>query len=313
MPIRTQNDLPAKAILENENIFVMDENRASTQNIRPLEILILNLMPLKEETEVQILRVLSNTPIQLNISFLQMATYTSTHTSASHLNKFYQTFDEVKGRKYDGMIITGAPIEHLDFEKVDYWDELAHIMEWTKDHVTSTFHICWGAQAGLYYHYGIRKEELPAKLSGVYSHHVLNRKFTLLRGFDDVFLAPHSHYTRPVPEDIRAHKELVVLATSEEAGDLLIATEDGKQIFVLGHLEYDRMTLDSEYKRDMERGLNPSIPYNYYPGDDPNNKPELTWRATSNCLYSNWLNYYVYQITPFELEGVTDYPTNYGL
>lgn len=301
MPIRTQNDLPAKAVLENENIFVMDENRALSQNIRPLEILILNLMPLKEDTEVQLLRALSNTPLQINITFLQTASYTSTHTAASHLNQFYEVFEDVKSKRYDGMIITGAPVEQLKFEDVDYWNELVQIMEWTKTNVTSTFHICWGAQAGLYYHYGVRKIMLEEKLSGVYVHKVLNRKNPLVRGFDDVFLAPHSRYTASSPEDIRNNPELIVLAQSEEAGDLLVMNRDGSQIFVLGHLEYDRLTLDKEYKRDRDKGLSPNIPKNYYTDDNTEIRPYLTWRATSNCLYSNWLNYFVYQITPYRL------------
>ena len=301
MPIRTQNDLPAKAVLENENIFVMDENRALSQNIRPLEILILNLMPLKEDTEVQLLRALSNTPLQINITFLQTASYTSTHTAASHLNQFYEVFEDVKSKRYDGMIITGAPVEQLKFEDVDYWNELVQIMEWTKTNVTSTFHICWGAQAGLYYHYGVRKIMLEEKLSGVYVHKVLNRKNPLVRGFDDVFLAPHSRYTASSPEDIRNNPELIVLAQSEEAGDLLVMNRDGSQIFVLGHLEYDRLTLDKEYKRDRDKGLSPNIPKNYYTDDNTEIRPYLTWRATSNCLYSNWLNYFVYQITPYIL------------
>ncbi len=301
MPIRTQNNLPAKAVLENENIFVMDEERAITQNIRPLEILILNLMPLKEDTEVQLLRVLSNTPLQINITFLQTASYVSTHTAASHLNQFYLTFEDVKNKRYDGMIITGAPIEHLEFEQVDYWDELTSIMDWTKTNVTSTFHICWGAQAGLYYHFGVRKIWLDKKISGVYLHKVLNRKNPLVRGFDDVFMAPHSRHTASSPDDIRKCKDLMILATSDQAGDLLIMKNDGSQIFVLGHLEYDRLTLDSEYKRDLAKGLNPEIPENYYTDDNIEIRPNLTWRATSNCLYSNWLNYFVYQITPYIL------------
>ena len=301
MPIRTQNNLPAKAVLENENIFVMDEDRAISQNIRPLEILILNLMPLKEDTEVQLLRALSNTPLQINITFLQTATYVSTHTAASHLNQFYLTFDHVKNRRFDGMIITGAPIEHLDFEQVDYWNELTEIMDWTKTNVTSTFHICWGAQAGLYYHFGVRKVWLDEKISGVYLHRVLNRKNPLVRGFDDVFMAPHSRHTASSPEDIRKCDDLVILATSDEVGDLLVMKKDGSQIFVLGHLEYDRLTLDSEYKRDLAKGLNPKIPDNYYTDNDTQIRPYLTWRATSNCLYSNWLNYFVYQITPYIL------------
>ncbi len=301
MPIRTQNNLPAKAVLENENIFVMDEDRAISQNIRPLEILILNLMPLKEDTEVQLLRALSNTPLQINITFLQTATYVSTHTAASHLNQFYLTFDNVKNRRFDGMIITGAPIEHLDFEQVDYWNELTEIMDWTKTNVTSTFHICWGAQAGLYYHFGVRKVWLDEKISGVYLHRVLNRKNPLVRGFDDVFMAPHSRHTASSPEDIRKCDDLVILATSDEVGDLLVMKKDGSQIFVLGHLEYDRLTLDREYKRDLAKGLNPRIPDNYYTDNDTQIRPYLTWRATSNCLYSNWLNYFVYQITPYIL------------
>lgn len=301
MPIRTQNNLPAKAVLENENIFVMDEDRAISQNIRPLEILILNLMPLKEDTEVQLLRALSNTPLQINITFLQTATYVSTHTAASHLNQFYLTFDNVKNRRFDGMIITGAPIEHLDFEQVDYWNELTEIMDWTKTNVTSTFHICWGAQAGLYYHFGVRKVWLDEKISGVYLHRVLNRKNPLVRGFDDVFMAPHSRHTASSPEDIRKCDDLVILATSDEVGDLLVMKKDGSQIFVLGHLEYDRLTLDREYKRDLAKGLNPKIPDNYYTDNDTQIRPYLTWMATSNCLYSNWLNYFVYQITPYIL------------
>ena len=301
MPIRTQNNLPAKAVLENENIFVMDEDRAISQNIRPLEILILNLMPLKEDTEVQLLRALSNTPLQINITFLQTATYVSTHTAASHLNQFYLTFDHVKNRRFDGMIITGAPIEHLDFEQVGYWNELTEIMDWTKTNVTSTFHICWGAQAGLYYHFGVRKVWLDEKISGVYLHRVLNRRNPLVRGFDDVFMAPHSRHTASSPEDIRKCDDLVILATSDEVGDLLVMKKDGSQIFVLGHLEYDRLTLDREYKRDLAKGLNPKIPDNYYTDNDTQIRPYLTWRATSNCLYSNWLNYFVYQITPYIL------------
>lgn len=301
MPIRTQNNLPAKAILENENIFVMDEERALAQDIRPLEIVILNLMPLKEDTEVQILRAMSNTPLQIDITFLQTATYTSKHTAASHLNQFYLTFDEIKHKKFDGMIITGAPIEHMEFEEVEYWRELTEIMDWTKTNVTSTFHICWGAQAGLYYHYGVRKVWLPKKISGVYEHKVLNRRIPLVRGFDDVFLAPHSRHTESSQEDIRNNQDLIVLAESEEVGDLLVVNKDGSQIFVLGHLEYDRLTLDKEYKRDLDKGINPEIPHNYYTNDDVTIRPNLTWRATSNCLYSNWLNYYVYQITPYLL------------
>ncbi len=301
MPIRTQNNLPAKAVLENENIFVMDEERAISQDIRPLEIVILNLMPLKEDTEVQILRALSNTPLQIDITFLQTATYTSKHTAQSHLNQFYLTFDEIKDKKFDGMIITGAPIEHMEFEEVEYWQELTKIMDWTKTNVTSTFHICWGAQAGLYYHYGVKKIWLPEKISGIYEHNVLNRRIPLVRGFDDVFVAPHSRHTESSREDIRACEDLVILAESEQVGDLLVMNKDGSQVFVLGHLEYDRLTLDKEYKRDLDKGINPAIPENYYLNGDITIRPNLTWRATSNCLYSNWLNYYVYQMTPYLL------------
>lgn len=301
MPIRTQNDLPAKAVLENENIFVMDEERAISQEIRPLEIVILNLMPLKEDTEVQLLRALSNTPLQINITFLQTESYVSTHTAASHLNQFYETFDEIKDKNFDGMIITGAPVELMEFEEVDYWPELCTIMEWSKQHVTSTFHICWGAQAGLYYHFGVKKIVLEEKVSGVFMHKVLNRKNPLVRGFDDIFMAPHSRNTECSRDDIRNNEDLIVLAESDEVGDLLVMKKDGSQIFVLGHLEYDRLTLDSEYKRDIGRGLNPNIPKNYYSNDDTTVRPYLTWRATSNCLYSNWLNYFVYQITPYVL------------
>lgn len=304
MPIRTQNDLPAKAVLENENIFVMDEKRAGSQMIRPLEIVILNLMPLKEDTEVQLLRALSNTPIQINITFLQTATHVGTHTAASHLNKFYQTFDEIKDNKYDGMIITGAPVEQFDFEQVDYWGEVAGIMEWTRTNVFSTLHICWGAQAGLYYHYGVRKIWLDEKVSGVYLHKVLNRKNQLMRGFDDIFYAPHSRHTASSAEDIRKHPELEVLAVSEQVGDLIVINNDGSQVFVLGHLEYDRMTLDKEYKRDLAKGLNPKIPENYYENDDVTRRPYLTWRAASNCLYSNWINYFVYQTTPYDITKI---------
>ena len=302
MPIKIQGDLPAKKILETENIFVMDEKRAMSQDIRPLKIIIANLMPLKEDTELQLLRELSNTPLQVDVTFLMMDTHISKTTPASHINKFYSSFSEIKDHKFDGMIITGAPIEHLEFDEVDYWDELKEIMEWSKTHVTSTLHICWGAQAGLYYHYGIKKYQLKQKLSGIYKHKVLHRKTPIVRGFDDVFYAPHSRHTGVKSAEIEANPHLTILAKSKEAGVLLVLADDGKQIFVLGHLEYDRLTLDKEYKRDLAKGLNPQIPVNYYEDDDPKNKPELTWRSTSNCLYSNWLNYYVYQATPYELE-----------
>ncbi len=301
MPIRIQNDLPAKEILENENIFVMDEDRAIHQDIRPLKVIILNLMPIKEDTELQILRLLSNSPLQSDLTFLQMKSHVSKNTSASHLNKFYCYFDEIKNQKFDGMIITGAPVEQIEFEEVDYWEELCRIMEWSKTNVTSTFHICWGAQAGLYYHFGLKKHMLPKKLSGIYKHKVMKRKEPLVRGFDDEFYAPHSRYTEVSAEDIHNCPALKVVAESEEAGVYLCLTEDGKQIFVTGHSEYDRYTLDYEYKRDLGKGINPDIPVNYYPDDNPENKPLLLWRSHSMNLYTNWLNYYVYQVTPYEL------------
>ncbi len=300
MPIKTQNDLPAKETLERENIFVMDENRAMHQDIRPLQICILNLMPLKEDTELQLLRALSNTPLQVDVTFMRMSTHVSNNTSANHLNKFYNTFDELKENTYDGLIITGAPVENMAFEEVDYWQELCQVMEWSKENVTSTFHICWGAQAGVYYHFGLNKVLLPEKLFGVYKHKVNNRKIPLVRGFDDYFYAPHSRHTAVTSEDIHNCEKLIVLAESDEAGVLLCMTPDGKQIFVMGHLEYDRMTLDQEYKRDLSKGLPIHLPQNYYPNDDPDERPNLQWRATSNILYTNWLNYYVYQDTPYE-------------
>ena len=306
MPIKIQSDLPAKAELEEENIFVMDENRAISQNIRPLEIIVLNLMPIKQDTELQLLRGLSNTPLQIDVTFLQMSSHVSKNTSASHIKKFYQTFEEVKNNNYDGMIITGAPVEKLDFEEVNYWDELTTVMEWSKKHVTSTIHICWGAQAGLYYHYGIKKELLPRKLSGVYKHRVMNRKEPLVRGFDDVFMAPHSRYTQASRQQIIDNPRLKVLADSDEAGIYIVLGDGGKEIFVMGHPEYDRLTLDQEYKRDIDKGIEPELPVNYYPDDDCNRKPMLSWRSHANNLYTNWLNYYVYQITPYDLNESYD-------
>lgn len=301
MPIRIQNDLPAKEILENENIFVMDEDRAIHQDIRPLKVIILNVMPLKEETELQLLRLLSNSPLQTDVTFLTMRSHVSLNTSASHLNKFYSYFDEIKDQKFDGLIITGAPVEQIEYEEVDYWEELCSIMEWSKNNVTSTLHICWGAQAGLYYHFGLQKKMLPKKLSGIYLHRVMKRKEPLVRGFDDEFYAPHSRYTEVPAEDIHNCSALKVVAESDEAGVFLCLTEDGRQIFVMGHPEYDRYTLDSEYKRDTLKGINPEIPINYYPENNPENKPLMLWRSHSMLIYSNWLNYYVYQVTPYEL------------
>ena len=304
MPIKVQNDLPAKEILENENIFVMDETRSIHQDVRPLEIGILNLMPVKQDTELQLLRALSNTPLQVDITFVNMKSHVSQNTAANHINKFYTTFDEIKDKKFDGFIITGAPVEKMEFEEVDYWEELTEIMEWTKTNVYSSFHICWGAQAGLYYHFGVNKILLDKKISGVYKHKVLNRKIPLVRGFDDVFLSPLSRNTAVDEEKIIDSEELVVLAYSDEVGSLIVMKKDGSQIFVLGHLEYDRLTLDNEYKRDLGKGLNPDIPVNYYTDSDPTIRPYLTWRATSNCLYSNWLNYFVYQTTPYDIKSI---------
>jgi homoserine O-succinyltransferase len=301
MPIRIQSDLPAKKILEDENIFIMDETRAMHQDIRPLKIAILNLMPIKEDTEVQLLRSLSNTPLQVDITFLTTGSYTGTHTPTSHLDQFYLTFEDIKYKKFDGLIITGAPVELMEFEEVNYWEELKQIMEWSKTNVTSTLHICWGAQAGLYYHYGIHKQLLDKKMFGIFEHRVLKRKEPFVRGFDDIFYAPHSRYTTVSKEDIRQCEELTILAESEEAGIFIVIAREGKQIFVMGHPEYDRVTLDKEYKRDVNKGLDIELPRNYYPGDKPELKPNLVWRAHANAMYTNWLNYYVYQVTPYEL------------
>lgn len=300
MPVKVSNFLPAKKILEEENIFVMDESRAMTQDIRPLRIAVLNLMPLKEDTELQLLRSFSNTPLQIEVTFLTTASYVGTNTPLSHLEQFYMTFEDVKEKKFDGLIITGAPVEQMEFEDVAYWEELKQIMDWSETNVTSTLHICWGAQAGLFHHYGVHKEMLPAKLSGVYSHRVLNRKEPLVRGFDDEFYAPHSRYTGISKEDVEKSGKFTVLAESDEAGYFILLAEGGKNIFVLGHPEYDRLTLDKEYKRDVAKGINPDIPVNYYPDNNPEKKPLLMWRSHANALYSNWLNYYVYQNTPYE-------------
>lgn len=302
MPIKVQSELPAKKVLQDENIFIMDEGRAVHQDIRPLRIAILNLMPLKEDTEVQILRSLSNTPLQVDITFLSTGTYVGKNTASSHLDQFYLTFDDIKHLKFDGLIITGAPVEQMEFEEVTYWEELKTIMEWSKTNVTSTFHICWGAQAGLYYHYGIPKISLEEKLFGVYKHHVLNRKIPLIRGFDDVFYAPHSRYTTVSKEEILKKPELTVLAESKEAGVFIVIAKDGRQVFVTGHPEYDRTTLDKEYKRDVDKGLDIDLPENYYTDGLTYVRPELTWRSHANALYTNWLNYYVYQVTPYDLD-----------
>ena len=300
MPILVQNDLPAKQILEQENIFVMDERRAHMQNIRPLQVLILNLMPLKEATELDLLRVLSNFPIQTQITFLTMETHESKHTQTSHLNKFYTGFSEICQNYYDGMIITGAPVEQMPFEEVGYWEELTRIMTWTRTHVFSTLHICWASQAGLYFHHGIAKVMLPKKLSGVYPHKVLHRKKMLMRGMDDYFYAPQSRYTGLDEKAVSENPELYVVAAGEETGSCVILAYSSRQIFVTGHTEYDRMELDAEYRRDVSRGLNPDVPVNYYPDDDPSKPPILSWRSSSNCIYTNWLNL-VYQETPYDL------------
>lgn len=302
MPIKIQNGLPAKAVLESENIFVMDETRADTQDIRPLQILILNLMPLKEDTETQLLRALSNTPIQVDCSFLMIKSHKSKNTSQSHLNKFYNYFDNIRDKAYDGMIITGAPVEHMEFEEVAYWEELCNIMEWSKKRVTSTLHICWAAQAGLYYHYEIQKHPMKEKLSGVYRHRTENRKTPLIRSMDDYVYCPHSRNTEIRKEDVEKHPNLKILAHGDDCGLLLLMDLSGRQIFVQGHPEYDRMTLNNEYHRDVNKGLNPKLPVNYYDNDNPFEKPVLSWRNFSNTLYANWLNFYVYQNTPYELK-----------
>lgn len=307
MPIRVQNDLPVREILEKENIFVMDEHRATHQDIRPIKIGLLNLMPLKEDTELQILRSLSNTPLQVDVVFVNVSSHEAKNTSVSHLNKFYVPFHEIKKQRFDGFIITGAPVELMRFEEVDYWEELKEIMEWTKTNVTSTFHICWGAQAALYYHYGIQKKELPKKLFGLFQHKVQNRRIPLVRGFDDEFYAPHSRHTTISREDIAQKEELMILAESEEAGIFLAMAKEGRQIFVMGHPEYDRVTLHNEYMRDKGRRDDVELPKNYYPQDDDTKRPSLLWRAHANNLYTNWLNYYVYQATPYDLEGAPDF------
>ena len=304
MPIKIQNDLPVKEILEKENLFVVDENRATHQDIRPLQLCILNLMPKKEETELQLLRMLSNTPLQIDVTFMRMSSHKSLNTAISHLQKFYYTFDELKSQRFDGLIITGAPVEKMEYEEVDYWPELCEVFAWSKTNVFSTFHICWGAQAGLYYHYGLQKKMLPQKLFGVYSHKVRHRREPLVRGFDDYFLIPHSRYTEVPARAIHGCKDLRILAESDEAGVLLCMSRDGRKIFIMGHAEYDRNTLRDEYIRDARKGLGTAIPVNYFPDDDPEKKPLLEWRAHSYLLYSNWLNYYVYQLTPYDLNEI---------
>ena len=305
MPIKIPNNLPATHVLENENIFVMDAKRAYEQDIRPLKILILNLMPIKSVTETQLLRLLSNTPLQVEVDFIYTRTYTPTHTSQDYLTEFYGTFDDVKNKNYDGFIITGAPIELLDFEDVAYWKEIVEIMDWSKSHAWSTFHICWGAQAALYHHYGVPKYLLPEKFSGVYRHKLCVQHEKLLRGFDDEFYVPHSRYTEVRRADIERVPALTILAESDEVGIYAVADLNKRLFFITGHAEYDPNTLQSEYERDVRAGLNPKVPQNYYPDDDPTREPVVKWRSVAHLLFANWLNYYVYQETPYELESIS--------
>ena len=306
MPIKIPNELPAVRTLEAENIFVMTETRAITQDIRPLKILILNLMPTKVDTETQLSRLLGNTPLQVEIELIHTSTHKSKNTSEEHLLAFYKEFEDVKDRYFDGLIITGAPGEKMEFETVEYGDELTRIMEWSKTHVHSTLHICWGAQAGLYYHYGIKKHLMEEKLSGVYAHTVDYKRSILFRGFDEEFYVPHSRYTTVKREDIENTPILKILASSEEAGVYAVITPGGKQVFLTGHSEYDANTLEKEYKRDKALGIDPKVPKNYYPGDDDTKPPMVTWRAHATLLFTNWLNYFVYQTTPYDIDKIKD-------
>lgn len=304
MPIKIQNDLPAIKILESENIFVMQEARATTQDIRPLKIIILNLMPTKIATETQLMRLLGNSPLQVDVELLQMASHKSKNTDEEHLTKFYKTLDEIRDEKFDGMIVTGAPVELMDFEEVDYWDELCEVFRWARKHVYSTMYICWGAQAGLYFNYGIKKHTLPKKLFGIYNHMILNPKHPLMRGFDDYFLVPHSRYTGVESSEIEAVSQLEILATSKKAGVAIICSKNGREFYLLGHCEYDYDTLAKEYYRDVEKGIDIQMPYNYFPDNNVNRKPVMTWRSHGSLLYQNWLNYYLYQQTPYDLEDL---------
>ncbi len=304
MPIKIPTALPATEVLQSENIFVITETRAMTQDIRPLRIAVLNLMPTKIVTETQLARLLGNTPLQVELELLKTATHKAKNTSEEHMISFYRTFDEVKDMKFDGLIITGAPVENMEFEEVEYWDELCQIMEWSKTHVTSTFHICWGAQAGLYYHYGIKKYPLPEKLSGVFKHKTVHKNPILLRGFDDEFFVPHSRHTTVRREDIENDPRLKILAESDEAGVYAVTNHGGSQVFITGHSEYDRDTLKREYMRDKAAGLEPNVPVNYFPDDDPTKEPVVKWRGHANLIYSNWLNYYVYQTTPYDINTI---------
>lgn len=302
MPIKIPNGLPATETLKGENIFVMSELRADTQDIRPLKILLLNLMPTKIETETQLARLLGNTPLQVELELIHTTSHKAKNVSEEHLLSFYKTFPDVKDQKFDGMIITGAPVEKMEFEEVAYWEELKEIMEWTKTNVTSTFHICWGAQAGLYYHFGIKKYPLQDKLFGIFPHKVERRSSMLFRGADDIFMAPHSRHTTINREDIEKVPELRILSSSEEAGIYALSTDNGKQIFITGHSEYDADTLKKEYLRDKNLGLPISVPKNYFPDDDDTKEPVVSWRSHANLIYSNWLNYYVYQVTPYDIK-----------
>jgi homoserine O-succinyltransferase len=306
MPIRISSELPAFKTLGEENIFVMSKERAEHQDIRPLKVIILNIMPKKIETECQLMRLLSNTPLQVDIDLLQMASHTSKNTSSHHLESFYKTFEEIKNRRYDGMIVTGAPVELLDFEKVDYWEEITEIFEWSKTHVFSTLHICWAAQAGLYYHFGVPKYELPQKMFGIFPHKTEVENSQLLKGFDDIFFVPHSRNTEVRREDIEKIPQLEILTSSEMAGVHIIANKNGRQYFITGHSEYDRETIAAEYFRDIDKGIDIQLPYNYFPDDNPENTPVFSWRCTANLMFSNWLNYCVYQRTPYDINKIPE-------
>ena len=304
MPVKIPSTLPAAKVLAEENIFVIDERQAELQDIRPLRIAILNLMPTKEVTETQLLRLLGNSPIQIEITLLTMASHTSAHTSQEYLDAFYRTFESMKNQKFDGLVITGAPVENLEFEDVDYWNELKEIMEWSHRHIFSTLYICWASQAALYNHYGIGKHKLEEKVFGIFDHKVLNPRHKLLRGFDDTFRAPHSRHTTIHKEDIEKIPDLDILAESDEAGIFIVASKDGRSVYVSGHFEYDADTLDREYRRDIAKGMNIDVPKNYYPGDDPSKIPQVSWRAHANLFFTNWLNYFVYQMTPYDINMI---------
>lgn len=301
MPIKIPDSLPAARTLESENVFIMTEHRALHQDIRPLKIAIVNIMPTKIDTETQLLRLLGNTPLQVEVELIQMASHVSKNTSAEHLLKFYKTFDDIKNERFDGLIITGAPVEKMPFEEVTYWNELCTIMDWAKANVYSTIYICWGAQAGMYHHFGIDKRLLPKKLSGIYHHYPLDKRHPLTRGFDDDFCAPHSRYTETPIEEIRRHPDLMILAESKEAGAYIVTDRDCRNIFITGHAEYSRSTLANEYNRDVLKGIDPDVPVNYFPDNDPTKKPIFTWKSHSSMLYANWLNHIVYLHTPYDL------------